>query len=46
MKENGTKNIKEENKKEKYKVIKTYSENGDTFQNVMEAILINKLKNI
>ena len=38
-------NIKsnEKKKKEQYTVIKTYSKDGETFQKVMERILINKL---
>ncbi len=34
---------KDQKKKEQYKVIKTYSEDGEPFQKVMERILINKL---
>lgn len=46
MKEIEQKNKKEEKKREQYNVIKTYNKNGETFQNVMETILLNKLKNI
>lgn len=46
MKEIEQKNMKEEKKREQYNVIKTYNKNGETFQNVMETILLNKLKNI
>ena len=38
-----------ENKKEKkdeYKVIRTFSEDGSTFQEVMEKIILNKLNKI
>lgn len=38
-----------ENKKEKedeYKVIQTFSEEGPTFQEVMEKIILNKLNKI
>ncbi len=38
-----------ENKKEKkdeYKVIRTFSEDGPTFQEVMEKIILNKLNKI
>ena len=46
LKEVEQKNMKEENKREQYNVIKTYNKNGETFQSVMETILLNKLKNI
>lgn len=46
LKEIEQKNMKEEKKREQYNVIKTYNKNGETFQNVMETILLNKLKNI
>lgn len=37
---------KEEKKKEEYKVTKTFSKDGESFQTVMEKILINKLNNL
>ena len=46
LKEIEQKNMKEEKKREQYNVIKTYNKNGETFQSVMEIILLNKLKNI
>lgn len=46
LQENEQKKIKEEKKKEQYNVIKTYSKNGETFQNVMEKILLNKFNNM
>jgi len=33
-------------KKEEYKVIKEFDKNGESFQKVMEKILINKLNNM
>lgn len=37
---------KEEKKKEQYKVTKTFNKEGESFQTVMEKILINKLNNL
>ena len=46
LKEIEQKNKKEEKKREQYNVIKKYNKNGETFQSVMDTILLNKLKNI
>ena len=37
---------KEEKKKEQSKVTKTFNKEGESFQTVMEKILINKLNNL
>ena len=37
---------KEEKKKEQYKDTKSFNKDGESFQTVMEKILINKLNNL
>ncbi len=46
MQENKNTKSKKAKKKEEYKVIRSFSKDGDSFQKVMERILMNKLNNI
>ncbi len=46
MQEKEITTAKEEKKKEQYKVTKTFNKDGESFQTVMEKLLINKLNNL